>query len=102
MRSPFPLPFVTLDRPEMVAAESVDWLEPNDLVIGLEIEGVARAYPVKQMGFHHAVNDQINGRPYTVNFCLVCGTGVAFYTDYNGQTLHFDVYGVYNGSNGED
>lgn len=35
-------------------------------VLGVEIDGVARAYPVQLMSMHEIVNDEIGGRPYAV------------------------------------
>jgi hypothetical protein len=33
------------------------------MVIAVEIAGDAVAYPVRQMAYHHLVNDVVGGRP---------------------------------------
>ncbi len=56
----FPLNFAT----DIVSAEDVE-LGDDDLVIGVEIEGRARAYPVNYMNgpMNEVVNDQLGDRP---------------------------------------
>jgi hypothetical protein len=35
----------------------------SDLVMGIEVNGEAVAYPVRQMAYHHIVNDVVGGKP---------------------------------------
>ena len=39
-----------LDNPKMLTAKEADYLLPDDLVFGVEINGDARAYPLRIMG----------------------------------------------------
>jgi hypothetical protein len=48
------------------------------LVVGLEIAGDARAYPIQFIGYHHQVTDTVAGRPVLVSYCTVCRTGRVF------------------------
>lgn len=43
-------------------------LDDDDLVIGVELLGEARAYPVKVLSAHEIVNDEIRGRPFAVTW----------------------------------
>ncbi len=55
-------------KPEFVQAAEADFLDPEDQVIGVELENQARAYPVKILNWHEVVNDTINGVPVAVTF----------------------------------
>jgi Protein of unknown function (DUF3179) len=43
--------------------EAVAFVDPADMVIAVELRGDAVAYPVRQMAYHHVVNDQVGGVP---------------------------------------
>ena len=62
------MPFVPLDDPEVVAARKATYLDADDVVLGIEVNGKARAYPVRFIAFHHVVNDVVGGRPVAVTF----------------------------------
>ena len=50
--------------PEFVdAAGAEDWMEPDEPIIGVEIGGDARAYPVAMLSRHEIVNDTVGGAP---------------------------------------
>ena len=63
-------------------------------MLGLELNGEARAYPVKILNWHEVVNDRIGGQSLVVSFCPLCGTGVAFSAVVAGRTLAFGVSGL--------
>jgi Protein of unknown function (DUF3179) len=44
-------------------AEAAAFVDPADMVIAVELRGDAVAYPVRQMAYHHLVNDQVGGIP---------------------------------------
>ncbi len=45
------------------------------LVVGVEVNGEARAYPLQYIGYHHQVRDSVGGVPVMVSYCTVCRTG---------------------------
>ena len=47
-------------RPALVAASKTK-IDPDDKLIVVKIAGVARAYPIRTMGYHHVVNDEVGG-----------------------------------------
>jgi hypothetical protein len=55
-------------EPKFVPAPNVDYLNPDDQVIGVVIGKEARAYPIKILNWHEAVNDTLNERPLVVTF----------------------------------
>ena len=61
--------------PKIVSADQVDLL-PEELVLGVEINGEARAYPHRLMQFREIANDVVGGVPILVSWCPVCFTGL--------------------------
>ncbi len=49
------------------AAEEAD-LEDATMVMGIQIGGQARAYPIRIVAYHHIVRDEIEGLPYVVTY----------------------------------
>ncbi len=43
--------------------EASKWMEPDELVLGIEIDGDARAYPIKILSWREVVNDVVAGMP---------------------------------------
>jgi len=50
------------------AEERGKLLVPSDRVIGVVIGGAARAYPLRLLAWHEAVNDTLGGRPLLVTY----------------------------------
>ncbi|GBE15850.1 MAG TPA: DUF3179 domain-containing protein [Proteobacteria bacterium] len=57
------------------ARESDKLLKPDERVLGVTINGVSRAYPIRIMSWHELVNDEINGVPYLVSWNPSWSTG---------------------------
>jgi hypothetical protein len=53
--------FPVLDDPPVVPAVEASGLGDHEPVIGIVIDGHARAYPVRVMGVHELVNDTLGG-----------------------------------------
>lgn len=83
-----------LTDPAVVPAAAASFLAENDRVIGLVINGVARAYPLRILTWHEVVNDYLGGEPVVVTYCPLCGTGIAFHGAPNGERLIFGVSGL--------
>lgn len=64
------------------------------LVVGVELGGEARAYPVQFIGYHHQVRDTIAGRPVLVTYCTVCRTGRVFDPAVDGRAETFRLVGM--------
>jgi hypothetical protein len=52
--------FHPLEHPEFAAATDAK-LDADDKLIAVRIGGSARAYPIREMGYHHVVNDVVGG-----------------------------------------
>lgn len=60
-----------------VESGSAEWAD-DELVIGVEFNGDARAYPVRLMSLHEIVNDTVGGRPVAVTWCPLCFSALVF------------------------
>ena len=60
--------FVPLDDPTFLAANATDYFGDEELVLGVEFAGEARAYPVRMLRYHHIVNDTVSGEPLLVTY----------------------------------
>ena len=54
-------------NPRFIPAEEAD-VDSDDLVVGVAVNGEARAYPVKILNWHEAVNDEIHQQPILVTY----------------------------------
>ena len=50
----------------------------NDLIIGVYIDGEARAYPHRIFWWHEIINDVLGGKEIAVSYCPLTGTGITF------------------------
>lgn len=69
------------DNPPVTSAEDATWLEDDDIVFGVEINGEARAYPRQIMEVREMVNDTLGGRDLGIPYCTLCGAAQAYFTD---------------------
>lgn len=66
----------------------------DKLVIGVAINGEAKAYPIQLIGYHHQVRDTIGNTPVMITYCTVCRTGRAFSPFINGKPEEFRLVGM--------
>ncbi|MCH7518699.1 MAG: DUF3179 domain-containing protein [Candidatus Dadabacteria bacterium] len=56
-------------HPKFEEANEAKWLNDDDLVSGFTYNGVKRAYPLRILVWHEAVNDRIGDLPFLVSYC---------------------------------
>jgi hypothetical protein len=83
-----------IDNPRFISAQQATFLNDESRILGIEIDGVSKAYPIAILNWHEIVNDEINGHAYAITYCPLCGTGVAFAADIGDQKLDFGVSGL--------
>jgi hypothetical protein len=66
----------------------------SSVVIAVEREGIAKAYPVRFIVYHHQVRDTLAGRPIMVTYCIVCRTGRVFEPLVDGKPETFRLVGM--------
>lgn len=87
-----------LDNPRFHSGAQRDQqINPTDRVMGVHYNGVSKAYPIDILDYHEIVNDVFGDTPLTVTFCPLCGSGMVFHAEVNGQVMNFGVSGlIYN------
>ena len=85
-----------LSLPAMVAADAVDagYLFDFDRVLGVVIDGEARAYPHNILWHHEIVTDVINDTRFSVTYCPLTGSGLVFSPFIDGAQLDLGVSGL--------
>ncbi|MCP5246345.1 MAG: DUF3179 domain-containing protein [Burkholderiales bacterium] len=83
-----------LDNPEFVPAGRANFLQPNDRVLALRRNGVAKAYPLRILNWHEIVNDRFGDEAITIVYCPLCGSGTASRAKIGDQLLTFGVSGL--------
>ena len=71
------------------AGVSANTIDSNKLVIGIEINGQSRAYPIQLIGYHHQVRDTVGNTPVIVTYCTVCRTGTRIQSFCKWETRNF-------------
>ena len=70
------------------------WLEAASPVIAVEVDGIARAYPLAILTRHEIANDTIGELPIAVTFCPLCNSAIVFDRRVDDSTLRFGVSGL--------
>ncbi|MEQ1678764.1 MAG: DUF3179 domain-containing (seleno)protein [Chitinophagaceae bacterium] len=78
----------------MLTSAGNNKVDPNRLVIGVSINGEAKAYPIQFLGYHHHIQDVVGGKPVLVTYCTVCRTGRVFEPIVNGKKETFRLVGM--------
>ncbi len=73
-----------LRRPLMLAAADATYLADDNIVFGIEVNGDARAYPKRIMGWHEMFVDEVGGVPVAGVFCALCGSMILYKTEDHG------------------
>lgn len=81
-------------RQKSFEPETDDTTKRDRLVIGVTINGQAKAYPIQIIGYHHQVRDTVGGTPVMITYCTVCRTGRAFSPFVNGKPESFRLVGM--------
>ncbi len=59
----------SLNNPQFVSAQQGDkFLMSWDRILGVEYNGVAKAYPIKILNWHEVVNDRIGNKAIAVSW----------------------------------
>ncbi|MEP6713148.1 MAG: DUF3179 domain-containing (seleno)protein [Ferruginibacter sp.] len=78
----------------LLADAAKNKVDSNRLVIGVSINGEAKAYPIRFLGYHHHIQDTIGGKAIMVTYCTVCRTGRVFEPLVNGKREKFRLVGM--------
>lgn len=80
--------------PQFLPAHEVDYLSPQDRVLGIQRNDQAKSYPIAILNWHEIVNDTLGDTPIVVTYCPLCGTGMGFRRKAGNRLLTFGVSGL--------
>ena len=97
----------TLTDPELLSSSDAEALKigrgsfllPSDLVIGVEVDGHACAYPINLLAWHEAVDHTLGDTPLLVTYSPLTGTPAVYDRRLGDTTLRFGVSGLLYNSN---
>jgi hypothetical protein len=83
-------------QPRIIAFEvrARNALDDNAVIIGVENNGEAKAYPIRFLAYHHQVQDIVGGKPVLVTYCSVCRSGRVFEPIVRGHPEKFRLVGM--------
>jgi len=82
----------SIDNPKFAKASELNIID-TEPVIGLEINGQYKAYPIRVLMWHEIANDTLGGVPITVTYCPLCNSAIVFDRRVNGTVLDFGTTG---------
>jgi Protein of unknown function (DUF3179) len=89
-----------LEEPAFVTpAAAATWIKDHDQVIGVEVNGDARAYPRRIIDWHEMVNDTVGGVPVSLAYCTLCGSAILYEGRVGDTVYRFGTSGLLYRSN---
>ncbi len=83
-----------LDRPRFETPTEADaWLHDREPVLLLNLDGDARAYPLRLLMWHEIVNDVVADIPVAVTYCPLCNSAVVLKRTLEGIVYDFGTTG---------
>ncbi|MGH7966165.1 MAG: DUF3179 domain-containing (seleno)protein, partial [Candidatus Binatia bacterium] len=78
------------------AQEAEAVLKPEDDVLGVVVDGEARAYSRTAITRPHLYYDTLGSTPLTVTYCILCNSGIVFKSELDGRPLHLQPITAFN------
>lgn len=83
-----------IDHPNFIPSNQANYLSNDDRVLGLAINGIAKAFPIKILNYHEIVNDYLGKQAVVITYCPLCGSGVSYSANIGGENTTFGVSGL--------
>lgn len=84
----------SINDPKFIKVGDADFMEDDDRVLGITIGRASKSYPIKILNWHEVVNDSIDDVFFSITYCPLCGTGMAFDSNVSDQLFSFGVSGL--------
>ena len=88
-----------LNNPTFVNSSDATYLRDDDLIIGVKLGDVVRAYPHPILDWHEIINDEIGAARFSITYCPLTGSGVSWNSVINGSPTTFGVSGLLYNTN---
>jgi hypothetical protein len=83
-----------IDKPKFLSVRKARFMKNDDRILGIDIAGIKKAYPIKILNWHEVVNDRVGREKFSITYCPLCGTGMAFSARVENMQLDFGVSGL--------
>ena len=84
----------SVDNPQFVTNSEIGYMDSEDLVLAIDIDGDLRGYTHPILDWHEIVNDRVGGKDLAITYCPLTGTGSAWNREIDGQVTTFGVSGL--------
>ncbi len=84
-----PTEYSALGSPEYIPVAQVGAYPPDAEILGLELNGEARAIPVKRIAWHLVINDGVGRERIVVTHCTVTDAALAYRARSGNKVLRF-------------
>ena len=74
-------------------------MQPADQVVGVALGDEAKAFPLKILDYHEAVNDDVGGVPVAVTYCPLCDSSAVYDRRHGDRVREFGISGLLYNSN---
>ena len=88
-----------LEYPKVLPASDAAYLDDDDIVFGIAMNGEARAYPKRILAWHEMALDRVGGTELTIVYCTLCGTVMPYESVVDGRHIRFGTSGLLYRSN---
>lgn len=88
-----------LRDPDIISADDADYLGANNVVFGVVIDGIARAYPKRILAWHEMAVDNFGDKRIASVYCTLCGTVIAYDTSLDDEKYDLGTSGFLYRSN---
>lgn len=88
-----------LRDPKMLTVADAEYLDDDDVIFGIEVNGDFRAYPKRILAWHEMATDTVGGEDVILVYCTLCGTVILYDAVYDGVKHDIGTSGFLNRSN---
>ncbi|MCK8524044.1 DUF3179 domain-containing protein [Aquimarina sp. D1M17] len=88
-----------LRNPEMIQASQATYLDDDNIIFGISINGDTRAYPKRILAWHEMFTDKVGGVDVAGVYCTLCGTVILYKTEKDGIKYELGTSGFLYRSN---
>jgi hypothetical protein len=88
-----------MEYPAHVPAAEAEYLDDDNIVFGIAVNGEARAYPKRILAWHEMAFDKVGDLEITIVYCTLCGTVIPYESVADGQPIQFGTSGLLYRSN---
>ena len=89
----------SLDDPSFKPVNEITFIDNDELILGVKIDGQIKGYPHQILNYHEIVNDRVASTPVAITFCPLTGSGMAWNRVVNGRETTFGVSGLIHKNN---